>query len=45
MEEARMNRTALWTWLLALSLLLPTVGAVYAQEGAETVTLSVEGMT
>ncbi len=40
-----MKRTTLWTWLLAMSLLLPMVDVVHAQGGAETVTLPVEGMT
>ena len=39
-----MQRTNLWAWLLALSLLLSMVGHAHAQGGVETVTLGVEGM-
>ena len=33
-----------WTWLLALSLLLPLAGIASAQGGTETITFPVEGM-
>ena len=39
-----MKHTRWWTWLFALSLLLPLAGVAYAQGGTETVTLPVEGM-
>jgi len=39
-----MQQIKLWIWLLALNLLLATVGIVHAQDNLETVTLPVEGM-